>query len=350
MECSFQRGKVKKVRNFIGRQELVITLGQSEVKAMNYPACTGSCQLGDWVVVNTTGTQLNLGTGGWHYVLTILGRDRNLSNKKGHLMKLRYTPVQGRVLSIEEEASPYHELLQGVDEIQGLPVAVGSLHSQLAPLAWALNELTDNKRLVYLMSDGGALPIGFSQTVSLLKKQNLLHKTITFGHAFGGDLEAVNIYSALLAAKYVAKADFVIVAMGPGVVGTKTRWGTTALEQGVFLNAVDHLQGLPIFIPRLSQADSRERHLGLSHHSQTVLRRLVERPILLPLPLCYKKFPDVDQQIHGLEHQLSWQDTGELFAKLRESKLPLNTMGRGMNEDPLFFHGVLAAALCLRET
>src|SRR5699024_8417480 len=122
-----------------------------------------------------------------------------------------------------------------------------------APLALILQHKLENLRLVYLMSDGAALPLGFSKIVGELKKRKLLESTITFGHAFGGDFEAVNIYSALLAAKHVAKADLAIVLMGPGVVGTNTTWGTTALEQGIYLNAVRQLKGTPVAIPRLSE-------------------------------------------------------------------------------------------------
>lgn len=346
-----QWGVCQIVRNYPGRQELVVVVGATTSKAMNYPDLTGTCQPGDRILLNTTAEQLQLGTGGWHYVLAIHGRERSLS-KKGHIMKLRYTPLQGRTLSVEEADSPYHNIMAQADSLEGLPVAVGSLHSMLAPLAWTLKQQGSFKRLVYLMSDGAALPLGFSKVVHLLKTRGLIHKTITFGHAFGGDLEAVNIYSALLAARHVVGADCALVLMGPGVVGTQTTWGTTAIEQGVFLNAVIQLGGVAVAIARMSEKDPRPRHRGLSHHTQTVLRRVVQDQVCLPLPHCFQTFPQGMEQLKELQHQIVWEQTEESFKHLFKADLPFSTMGRGLRDDPLFFHGVLATALFLvrRET
>ena len=347
MECSLRWGTVEAIDTYDHRQELEVRLGQQTEKAINYPELSGFCQIGDRVLVNTTANSLNLGTGGWHYVLAIDGRERSLS-KQGHIIKLRYTPLQGRVLSVEEEDSPYHAIMAKADSLDGLPVAVGSLHSMLAPLAWTLKRHLPASRLVYLMSDGASLPIAFSKVLELLRQQGCIDLTITFGHAFGGDLEAVNIYSALLAAKHVAKADFAVVLMGPGVVGTNTTWGTTALEQGVYLNAVIQLGGRAVAIPRLSEKDPRPRHLGLSHHTQTVLRRVTQDEVDLPLPLRFQKFPQASTQLQGLTHRISWEETEEDYGLLFTADLPLSTMGRGLKDDPLFFHGILATANFLR--
>lgn len=346
MECAMRWGIVEIVRSFQGRQELVVLLGSEKSKAINYPELTGTCQPGDRILLNTTAVNLQLGTGGWHYVLAIVGRERSLS-KNGHIMKLRYTPLQGRVLSVEEEDSPYHEVMAKADSLHGLPVAVGSLHSMLAPLAWTFQRQVQNKRLVYLMSDGAALPLAVSKIVGVLKAKGLIHKIITFGHAFGGDFEAVNIYSALLAAKHVAKADLAVVLMGPGVVGTNTTWGTTALEQGVFLNAVAQLGGTAIAIPRLSERDERGRHRGLSHHTLTVLRRVVQTSIYVPFPKVFQGIfrETADARELMPRHKVIWEQTEESFEELFQAGLPFSTMGRGLKDDPLFFHGVLAGAL-----
>lgn len=342
MECSFRWGFVQNVRNFPGRQELVVTIDSQAARAMNYPELTGVCQAGDKVLVNTTAEDLQLGTGGWHYVLAIYGRERSLA-KVGHIMKLRYTPLQGRVLAVEEHDSPHHAIMRHAESLNGLPVLVGSLHSMLAPLAWTI-QTTKRLRLVYLMSDGASLPLGFSKVVTILRTRGLIYKTITFGHAFGGDLEAVNIYSALLAARHVAKADVAVVLMGPGVVGTDTTWGTTAIEQGVFLNAVRHLGGTPVAIPRLSEKDPRPRHQGMSHHTKTVLTRVVDGRVYVPMPAYFReRFPE-SEQLEGLDHDVIWEQTEESYKNLHKANLPLSTMGRGVDDDPLFFHGVLASA------
>ena len=71
----------------------------------------------------------------------------------------------------------------------------------------------------YIMSDGVPLPLVEGKNVAGTK---LAQGTITAGHAFGGDLEAINIYSALAAAAEVQKP-YNYVAMGPGIVGTGTQ-------------------------------------------------------------------------------------------------------------------------------
>lgn len=347
MECSTRWGVVQQVSSFPNRQELLVQVGTETAKALAFPKLTGECRQGDRVLLNTTALQLELGTGGWHYVLAVEGRERSLSSGPGHIIKLRYTPLQGRVLAVEEEASPHHQVLAQADSLEGLPVAVGSLHSMLAPLVWLVAQHCPGRRLVYLMSDGAALPLGFSTACALLKERGLLAATITFGHAFGGDLEAVNIYSALLAAKHVAKGDLAVVLMGPGVVGTGTTWGQTAVEQGIFLNAALQLGGTPVALARLSQSDPRPRHLGLSHHTQTVLKRVVQGPVFFPLPVCFQEFDQWEKQLRDLPHTICWEDTEEDFQRLLTADLHFSTMGRGLRDDPLFFHGVAAAALFL---
>ena len=81
------------------------------------------------------------------------------------------------------------------------------------------------------MTDGAALPIYLSKNVDTLKKKGLIDNTITIGSAFGGDYECINIYTALITAKEVLKADVVFVSMGPGIAGTGTKYGFTGIEQ-----------------------------------------------------------------------------------------------------------------------
>ena len=78
MECSTRWGVVARVSSLPGRQELLVRVGADEIKAICYPELIGHCQPGDGVLLNTTAVDLNLGTGGWHYVLAIEGRERSL--------------------------------------------------------------------------------------------------------------------------------------------------------------------------------------------------------------------------------------------------------------------------------
>ena len=47
------------------------------------------------------------------------------------------------------------------------------------------------------MTDGAALPLALSDLVATLRDRDLVDTTITCGHAFGGDHEAVSVFSAL---------------------------------------------------------------------------------------------------------------------------------------------------------
>ncbi len=335
------------VRTSKKKQEILVALksGMQE-KAINYPNLTGSCQLGDEVIINTTAITLSLGTGGNHFVMGIIGHDSQPSNNEGHIMKLRYTPSQGRVFSVEEEESPYHHLFNSVSSIDGMPVIVGSLHSMLTPICIGIKHLAPQSKIAYLMSDQAALPMAFSNQVELLQEQNLLNDTITFNHAFGGDYEAVNVYSALLTAKHICKADIAIVLMGPGVVGTGTRWGTTALDQGIFLNAVHILKGSGIGLVRISFADQRERHLGISHQNITALTQICQHSCRLPIPAVLKDNSLLMRQLESLsKHNVNWVETSEFRHLLVETHLPLNSMGRNFSEDPFFFETALGAGL-----
>jgi hypothetical protein len=199
------------------------------------------------------------------------------------------------------------------------------------------------------MTDGAALPIVFSNTVDWLKKHEKLAGTVTIGHAFGGDLEAVNVYSGLLAARHVLKADVIIVAMGPGIVGTGTKWGFTGSEQGEILNAVYTLEGTPIAVPRIGFADARERHHGISHHTLTVLTRICRVNCLVPLPLLEQEKMSfiLDQIRHaGLfaRHQFCAEDGSAIMELMKNEGLNITTMGRGAEQEKEFFLTLGAAA------
>ena len=57
----------------------------------------------------------------------------------------------------------------------------------------------------------------------------------------------------------------------PGIVGTASRLGHGGLATVTAANAAIALGGRPVIAARVSEADPRERHRGLSHHTQTVL-------------------------------------------------------------------------------
>ena len=288
----------------------------------------GPVAVGDRVVLNTTAVDLDLGTGGWHVVHWNNEREVFEDPGPGHIMKLRYTSLQVDAGSAEEEGDP------GSTDLEGMPVVVGSLHSQVPGVAAAIRAAHPTARLAYVMTDGAALPIAISDLVHAVTEAGLIDVTITAGHAFGGDLEAVSMPSALALARHVAHADATIVAMGPGVVGTSSPLGTTALEVAAILDAASALGGTPIAILRMSDGDPRARHQGVSHHSRTALD-LTRASVLVASP--------AEGAYAHERHDVRVVDCPDVPALLADLGLRITTMGRGPDEDPLFFRATAAA-------
>ncbi|NLZ38826.1 MAG: DUF3866 family protein [Firmicutes bacterium] len=327
---------------------LTVQINGQLARAINYVPLTGSAAIGDYVVLNTMAVELNLGSGSYHFVILNFRRLKHCSKGKGHIMKLRYTPLQMRVLAVEEEASPVHKVIADAMTLAGMPVLVAELHSMLAPAVLTLKKEKPAWRIAYLMTDGGALPAFFSNTVRILRERGLLCGVITAGHAFGGDLEAINVYSGLLAARHVLQADITIVCMGPGVVGTATPFGFSGIELADNLNRVYSLRGRAVVLPRISFADSRPRHYGLSHHTITALKHAVLVSVDLPLPVLKPEEQQLlQEQIkkHQInkKHRLFFYDNLSLAHLATEAQL-CRTMGRTLDEDPAFFLAAVAAA------
>ena len=310
----------------------------------------GPVTAGDRVVVNTTAVELGLGTGGWHVVHWNLERDSWSSPGPGHVMKLRYTSVQTDTGSVEElEAGTLAER----DDLDGMPVVACGLHSQVPCVAAAFRHARPDSRVVYVMTDGAALPAAMSDLVDGMRTNGLVDAVLTAGHAFGGDREAINVASALVAARHVERADLVIVAMGPGVVGTATRLGYSALELGPTLDAAELLGGKPVAALRFSLADPRLRHQGVSHHTLTALRLLTRARATIGVPRGqWRDRVRDDLRAAGLDDRFRVVDVDDpsvpgLLARLG---LPVTSMGRGPDDDPAFYAvagaaGTVAASL-----
>ncbi|OCL26990.1 hypothetical protein U472_05755 [Orenia metallireducens] len=312
-----------------------------EKKGISYDDLVGEIREGDDVVVNTTATSLNLGTGGYDFIICILNHARE-RDEKGHIMKMRYTPYQIQTFSTEEQDSPYHERINNFHSLSGTPVVVGTLHSMLAPITVMAKAISPKAKITYIMTDGAALPIRFSNMVHFLKSEGIINNTVTIGHAFGGDLEAVNIYSGLISAYEVSEADIIVVCMGPGIVGTGTKYGFTGVEQANILNAVYQLGGSPIGVPRIGFGDRRERHYGLSHHSRTTLGELtmVESKVGLPY-LDRKRAGVIKEQLveAGInnKHQIIYREGDRVLKELERLDFTFKTMGRGLKEEKEYF-------------
>ncbi|MHA3703378.1 DUF3866 family protein [Jatrophihabitans sp. YIM 134969] len=335
-----------------GRARLDRPVGDvSEVRVLAYPDVTGPLAVGDVVWVTVTALALSLGTGGYALVASPSSAPPDPSGP-GHLVKARYLPLQVAVQGADEQDSPHHDRLRDDVDLGGLPVVVADLHSALPAVVAGVLDARPGARVVYVMTDGGTLPIAFSRTVPALGPR--LVGTVTCGQAFGGTLECVSLHSALQAARIVLEADVVVVSQGPGNLGTGTTWGFSGVAAGDAVNAVAVLGGRPVGALRLSTGDPRPRHQGVSHHSLTAFGRVALRPADLVVP---EGMPDelaalvasqleplarthriVTTSVDGLAAALAAVD-----ADLRPGGASLSTMGRGLGADTWYFLAAAAA-------
>jgi len=346
------------------------------VRALAYPRLVGEPAVGERVLLNVSALARDLGTGGYALVVGPAGAlPGDPAAGPGHLVKARYTPLQALVLGVDEQESPHHEVLRDADDLAGMPVVVADLHSAVPAIVAGARHAAalagrPAPRVAYVMTDGGALPAWFSRTVAGLREAGWVDACVTAGQAFGGDLEAVTVHTALLAARLVVGADLVVVAQGPGNLGTGTRWGFSGVAAGEAVNAAGTLGGHPVASLRVSGADARPRHQGISHHSMTAFGRvaLVPADVVVPVfepgptagvadvdgvpPLEDGSLDALGARVHGQaltlvepagRHRLVEVGAGaDLLAALAASPVRLSTMGRGLAEDPAAF---LAAAV-----
>ncbi len=342
----------------------LVTVAGRSAPALVYREVAGEVGPGDLVVLNTTAVDLGLGTGGYDFVLAKLDEPEASGEPTaaetcqtastpvhgpGQMMKWRYTPSQVACLSVEEPEHPAARAVGEFTGLAGIPVVAAELHSQVPIIAAGLRAgRVGRRRVVYVMTDAGALAARFSRLIPAMKEAGLVDAVVTAGQAFGGDLEAVTLHSALAAARAHLAADAIIVAMGPGEAGTGTRLGFSGLAQGEALNAAWALGGAPIAAARLSWADPRERHRGLSHHTVTVLEVAALAPSTLVLP----ELPDplaaeVRERLGGLppRHRVAVAPGGPAIEWLVRSGVRVTTMGRDPDADPYFFLAAGAAGV-----
>src|SRR5262245_34105927 len=260
MPLSLRRGRVTAVR------ERVAGVGRVEgegAPCVAYVDLTGPVEEGDDVLVNVQARELGLGSGGFDVLHTNLTRGLELAAEPGaHVMKLPYTSLQFAVRHGEEEG-PLPASLDGV------PVVACSLHSQVAPVCAALR----GQRVAYVQLEGGALPVALSDTLRALRAAGLVELTVGSGACFGGDVDAVSAFSALAVAR-ARGAEAIVTAIGPGVVGTASPTGHGGTAAALALLAAGALGGRGVLALRVSGAEPRERHRGVSHHSTSALALL----------------------------------------------------------------------------
>lgn len=335
------------------------------VAALAYAEVTGIPEVGERVLLTTAQYDAGLGTGGWALVaarpdavaptLTLdtgpgTGPDTGQgTDRTGHLVKDRYSPLQQAVAGVDEQGSPWHALLTDADDLGGLPVVVADLHSALPAVLAGIRAQRPGTRVAYVMSDGGALPLAYSRTVAGLVAAGWLAVTITAGQAWGGDLEAVTVHSALLAARVAAGAEVVVVTQGPGNLGTGTRFGFSGVAAGEAVNAAVLLGGRAVAALRVSGADPRSRHHGVSHHSLTAYGRVATAAADVVVAQLPGELGDlVRSQAAVLAaasacHRLVAESVTGLDEALDACPVPLESMGRSRAGDPTAWLSAAAA-------
>ena len=289
--------------------------GGERARAWADAGLVGPCEPGDEVIVNVQARRLALGSGGFDIVHVNLTRGLGAAAASdAHVMKLNYTSLQHAVEPVEAgDWTP-------VDR----PVAVMPLHGLLRPLAWAFARASGGEaRLGYVQTAGGALPGALSDTVRELRAEGLLAAHLTAGPAHGGaDGEAITTIGALHHGLIDLGWDAAVAGPGPGILGSGSALGHGGLQALDTAHAALALGAPTLLVARLSGADPRPRHQGVSHHTRTVLELLL-RPVEVAVP------PGVE---------LGGATTVEV--DLDAYPGPRTSMGR---EDPLFVAGALAA-------
>jgi hypothetical protein len=320
---TLRRGTVTAI---VERVEGLARIEVDGASCIAYPQVTGPVALGDDVVVNVQARELALGSGGFDVLYANLTRGLELAAApEAHVMKVPYAPLQFAVRHAEEDAA-------ALSELNGMPVVCCSLHSQLAPACAALEGL----EVAYVQVPGGALPVPLSDSVRALRERGLVEATASVGACFGGDVECVTAASALAWAAQQA-FDAVVVALGPGIVGTASRLGHGGIAAAEAANTAAALGGSPVLAVRVSEADERERHRGVSHHTRAVVELcLGSVAVAWPQGLAAPSWLEAREEVDVSD----WREAC--------AGLPLSHMGRGPDEDPWFFASAYAAGKLAR--
>jgi hypothetical protein len=311
---TLRRGRISAV---VQRVEGLARIEVDGTPCVAYPRLTGPVALGDEVIVNVQARELGLGSGGFDVLYVNLTRGLDLPvEPDAHVMKLPYTPLQFATRHLEEDRALPQELGK-------LPIVCCSVHSQVAPVCAGIGA---GARVAYVQLPGGALPVSLSDAVRTLRERGLLQTSVAVGACVDADLQSVTVSSALLWAA-AEGFDAVVCSIGPGIVGTGSRFGHGGMAAAEAANAAASLNGSPILAVRASEADPRERHRGVSHHTLSVGEQ-TEATLVWPRG---ENSPDgaTEIDVDG------WQEAC--------GGLPLSHMGRGPDEDPLFFAAAFAA-------
>ena len=137
-----------------------------------------------------------------------------------------------------------------------------------------------------------------------------------------------------------------MVGPGPGIIGSDTAYGHGGMAALDNAHAALSLGLSTLISPRLSSADPRDRHRGLSHHTRTVLDLLLA-PVTVAVPSSHPAIATELSKAAADRHDLLEAPCD--LAAYATSGLPTTTMGRSLEIDPLFFAAPLTAGRLLTE-
>jgi hypothetical protein len=321
-------------------EPLTVEVGGERRPAWADTVLLGEMREGDEVVVNVAALDLGLGSGGFDVVHVNLtrGLEGGGGSAGEHVIKLNYTSLQHPVAPVEAETGGKSPEAAETGAPVAVSVLVLPLHGHLAPAAWAAAQASPGAQVGYIQTGGGALPGSLSRDVAELRERGLLCGHIAAAPAYGAEYEALSTVGALDAANRLGW-DAALVGPGPGIIGSNTEFGHGGMAALDTAHAALSLRLPTTLSPRLSAGDRRERHLDVSHHTYTVLELLLA-PVDVAVPEGEDSISAALEEAPGA-HRLR-HATADLDLYVA-SELPATTMGRSLQEDPLFFAAPLAA-------
>ena len=286
-----------------GRDSLELTVevpDEGQLKALAYPSLVGIPQVGDDVLLNTTALAQGLGTGGVALVIAVPDRLPPDPTGPGHLVKARYTPLQvtvagrrraGHRAPRADGRGRRHRRHAGG---RGRPAlgAAGGADRDAGDRPRPQGRVRDDGRrgaargLLPDAGHAGRRRWPASSPSARRSAATWRRSPCTPGCSRRGTCSAPTSRSS---------------RRGPGNLGTGTPWGFSGVAAGEACNAVTVLGGQAIGALRISDADPRPRHRGVSHHSLTAFGRVALGGVTLVAPrgLSSELGGQVDEDLAG---------------------------------------------------
>ena len=245
MPLGLRWGTVSAVRE---RLDGLVRLEVDGGPCIAYPRLTGEVEEGDVVLVNTQARELDLGSGGFDVLYANL--TRGLGAPAGGRGARHGAPVRAGAARDALRRGGRADETSAPERVDGLPVVCLGLHSQLAPVCAALA----GRRVAYVQLAGGALPVSLSDTVRALKARRL-RRDRDRGLAVPRRRPPVRHRRCGADAGGARGAEVVVCGIGPGIVGTGSRWGHGGLAVAEAANVASALGAQPIVAARVSFGD-----------------------------------------------------------------------------------------------